>query len=203
MKNEKGTIEIYTDGSAKAYTKKTKGYGGWAYVHVFKPAGGSFASLINNPVRQDAGPVEKTTNNKMELTAILKGLLALTPEQKADNKIIVYSDSAYSVNAFRENWIEKWENNYWQTKTGRVKNKELWVPLVFIVREIPDIEFIHVKGHNGNQYNELADTLAQGVAEKLRQEKDPNFLEARRIRKRNYMRKPSLLINKRMYRQPD
>jgi ribonuclease HI len=160
---------VYTDGSAKGYKKKTKGYGGWAYLHV----------VDGEVVHRESGSEEKATSNRMELTAILKSLLALGHEAH-QSKVIVYSDSAYSVNAFRDNWVKKWEENGYQTKQGRLKNKDLWVPLIYVVKQFRDIEFIHVKGHKGNKYNEEADTMAQSEAEQLRLRVQPDFLEEKR-----------------------
>lgn len=139
----------------------------------------------------------------MELTAVLKGLLALGAEDK-EKEVIVYSDSAYMVNAFNLGWVEKWENNYYQTKSGKLANKDLWVPLIYIVRQFPNIKFVHVRGHNGNKYNEEADALAQGAAERLRLEKQPDYLEVKRKYNRVRARKKGpMLINKSMYRKKD
>ena len=183
-------IEVYTDGSVKGYKKKTKGYGGWAYLHVAcrgSENAESHDSLPNasrdevdcEEVHRESGSQEKTTSNRMELTAILKSLLALGREAHK-SKVIVYSDSAYSVNAFRDNWVGKWESNGYQTKQGKLKNKELWITLIQVVKQFSDIEFIHVKGHNGNKYNEEADKMAQAEAEKLQLEKQPDFFEEKR-----------------------
>ena len=171
-------IEIYTDGSAKGYKKKTKGYGGWAFVHV----------KGNEVTLRVSGSEEKTTSNRMELTAVLKGLLALGWEEQ-QSKVVVYSDSAYTVNAFRDNWIKKWEENGYQTKQGKLKNKDLWMPLITVVKQFSNIEFIHVKGHNGNKYNEEADKMAQYEAEQLRLQIQPDFYDEQRRIQRHKARK--------------
>jgi ribonuclease HI len=194
------TIEVWTDGSVKSYNKKTGGYGGWAYIHARRYGDKKEQEA---KLREEFGSSEGVTSNQMELTAILKGLLALSPEDK-ENQIVVYSDSAYAVNAFQQNWIQKWENNYWHTKTGKLKNKDLWIPLIYIVRQIPDIKFVHVKGHNGTKYNEEVDQLAQGAAERLRLEKQPDFLEVkRRYNRVRARRRGPMLINKSKYRKED
>lgn len=192
-------IEVYTDGSAKGYKKKTKGYGGWAYLHVACRGSENAESRDSLPnalrdevdcevVHQESGSEEKTTSNRMELTAILKSLLALGHEAH-QSKVIVYSDSAYSVNAFRDNWVKKWEENGYQTKQGRLKNKDLWIPLIYVVKQFQDIEFIHVKGHKGNKYNEEADKMAQSEAEQLRLRIQPDFFDEQRKYKRMKARK--------------
>ena len=138
----------------------------------------------------------------MELTAILKALLALGHKAHR-KKVVVYSDSAYSVNAFRDNWVKKWEENGYQTKQGRLKNKDLWIPLIYAVKQFRDIEFIHVKGHNGNEYNEEADKMAQSEAEQLRLRIQPDFLDEQRKYKRLKARKTWAVLRPRKPVIPD
>ena len=103
-----------------------------------------------------SGIMEETTNNQMELTAVIEGLKAL----KEPCKVTVYSDSAYVVNAFNQDWITGWINNNWRnSKKDPVANKELWEELIALTKK-HTVEFIKVKGHAGNKYNEICDKLA-------------------------------------------
>lgn len=96
-----------------------------------------------------------TTNNKMELLAVIKGLKML----KEPCKVTVYSDSAYVVNAFQQRWIDSWRKKGWtRGKSGELKNKELWMELHQLT-EIHTVEFKKVKGHADNEYNNRCDEL--------------------------------------------
>jgi ribonuclease HI len=167
-------LEVFTDGSCKGFTQKSKKhlcYGGWAFLHV-EPE----ADIVEY---RSSGSEEKTTSNRMELIAVLRALLAIN-RIDVGREIVVYSDSAYTVNAFKLGWIEKWEGNNWRAKSGKVKNQDLWIPLVWLSRQFPNITFKHVKGHNGNKYNEEVDKLAQDAALALQIEAQPDFLETKK-----------------------
>ena len=107
--------------------------------------------------KEISGGKKDTTNNVMELTAVIEALKLL----KYQCKVKLYSDSAYVVNAFLQNWVINWQRNNWKTADKKeVKNKELWQELVELTN-IHDITFIKVKGHSDNEYNNRCDELAR------------------------------------------
>ena len=145
MKN----IEIYTDGACSG----NPGLGGWACV-----------LLYNGNEKRLSGGEKQTTNNRMELMAVIKALEALNQPCNVD----LYSDSAYVVNAFLQDWISSWVLNNWKTKSkDPVKNVELWQKLIALTHT-HDVTWHKVKGHSDNQMNNLCDMLARGEIEKLR-----------------------------------
>ena len=134
-------VTLYTDGACSG----NPGRGGWGAVLLF----GAFE-------KQMSGVNENTTNNQMELTAVIEGLKAL----KEPCEVLVYSDSAYVVNAFNNNWIEGWQKNNWRnSKKEPVANRELWEELISLTN-IHKVIFNKVKGHAGDKYNEICDSLA-------------------------------------------
>ena len=134
-------IELYTDGACSG----NPGPGGWAAVLIYK-----------DNEKTLSGFVDHTTNNRMELFAVIKGMAAL----KISCKINVYSDSAYLVNAFTKGWIDNWQTNNWKTsKKQPVLNSDLWQQLIAYTNK-HDITWIKVKGHAENKYNNLCDQLA-------------------------------------------
>lgn len=164
--------DIYTDGACSG----NPGPGGYAFVVV----------VNGNILLKVHGAREHTTNNCMELTAIVRALKhtingdfikfdryqEIVFNQKFPNRskvINIHSDSAYCVNAMKQNWAQLWEANDWKTKSGQeVKNKELWGQLLdFVRRDSILVTFNKVKGHSGNKYNELADKLAKKAIENL------------------------------------
>ena len=112
----KKIVEIYTDGACSG----NPGAGGWAAILLYK-----------NFKREISGAEESTTNNRMELTAIIKGLQML----KEPCQVTIYSDSAYSVEPFLKNWIEGWVMRGWRT-AGKddVKNVDLWKELLSLMQ---------------------------------------------------------------------
>ncbi|MBQ9785871.1 MAG: ribonuclease HI, partial [Clostridia bacterium] len=106
--------------------------------------------------KQLSGFCENTTNNRMEMLAIIKALEQL----KEPCKIDIYSDSAYVVNAFLQNWIEDWIKKGWKTSNKKeVKNIDLWQKIIEFTN-IHQIVWHKVKGHSDNEYNNLCDKLA-------------------------------------------
>lgn len=102
------------------------------------------------------GSNPSTTNQRMEMTAAIRGLQALT----RPCKVQVVSDSAYLVNCMQQHWYRKWRKNRWRNaKNQRVRNKDLWEELLEITKE-HEVTFAHVKGHNGHEHNERCDLLA-------------------------------------------
>ena len=107
--------------------------------------------------KEISGAKNDTTNNVMELTAVIEALKLL----KFPCKVSVYSDSAYVVNAFLQKWILGWQRNNWKTSDKKdVKNKELWQELINLTK-IHKVTFIKVKGHSDNQFNNRCDELAR------------------------------------------
>ncbi len=134
-------VTIYTDGACSG----NPGKGGWAAVLIY-----------NNIKKQISGASYETTNNQMELTAPIEALRLL----KRPCKVKVYSDSAYLINGFKEGWIYNWQKNGWKTAGKKdVKNKELWQE-IYRFTQVHDIEWIKVKGHSDNEYNNICDKLA-------------------------------------------
>lgn len=113
--------------------------------------------------KEISGGSKDTTNNIMELTAILEALKALKVECEVD----LYSDSAYCVNAFNQNWIYGWIKKGWKTADGsQVKNKEIWQELYSLTKK-HKIKFHKVKGHSDVELNNRCDELARGEIDKL------------------------------------
>lgn len=122
--------------------------GGWGAILIYK-----------NTKKEISGSSKETTNNIMELTAVIESLKLV----KFPCKINIYSDSAYVVNAFLQGWIYNWIKKSWRTADGNpVKNKELWEQL-YSYTKTHDINFIKVKGHADNEYNNRCDELARNA----------------------------------------
>ena len=139
-------ITIYTDGSCLS---NPGGKGGYAAI-IIKDAIPRFV----------AGYDDNTTNQSMELKAVIAGLKIIS----VPSNIVVYSDSAYVVNCFRYKWYEKWEVNGWKnSKKEDVANIGLWTLLLQLVRYHNNVEFRKVKGHSGNIFNEKCDQLAKDI----------------------------------------
>ena len=111
--------------------------------------------------KEISGSQQDTTNNIMELTAVIEALKIL----KYPCQVELYSDSAYVVNAFDKGWIYNWVKNNWKTADKKpVKNKELWQEL-YDLTKTHKVKFIKVKGHADNEYNNRCDELATGAIE--------------------------------------
>lgn len=110
-----------------------------------------------------SGGEPDTTNNRMEVTAAIRGLSAL----KADCFVTLYSDSAYLVNAVEQGWLDKWKKNNWITSGKEpVKNKDLWLELNELLSKYR-VEFVKVKGHADNENNNRCDKFARAEIAKL------------------------------------
>ena len=141
-------VIIYTDGACSG----NPGPGGWGSILMYK----------DNKKEISGGKID-TTNNVMELTAVIEGLKLL----KFPCKVKLYSDSAYVVNAFNEKWIYGWLKNGWRNSSKEpVKNKELWQEL-YDLTKVHEVEFIKVKGHSDNEYNNKCDELARNAIKEL------------------------------------
>lgn len=140
-------VIIYTDGACSG----NPGPGGWGTILMYK-----------DTKKEISGGEENTTNNIMELTAVIEGLKKL----KFPCDVEIYSDSAYVVNAFEQKWIYGWIKKNWKTASGEgVKNKELWQEL-YSLTQTHNVKFIKVKGHSDNEYNNRCDELARGEIQK-------------------------------------
>ena len=139
-------VKLFTDGACKG----NPGPGGWGVVMIH--AGGSTNEMFGGEVF--------TTNNRMELLAVIKGLEAIHGMEN----INIYTDSKYVKNGITL-WIKNWEKNGWKTASKKdVANQDLWLSLIHLV-ENKSIKWNWVKGHSGNLGNERADHLAnRGVA---------------------------------------
>ncbi len=137
-------VTIYTDGACSG----NPGVGGWAAVLIY-----------NGREKEISGYDKNTTNNRMELFAVIQGIAQL----KESCRITVYSDSAYTVDAFNKNWIGAWQKNNWKTADkSEVKNRDLWNDLLIRI-EPHEVSFVKVKGHADNPYNNRCDELARGA----------------------------------------
>ena len=144
----KKTVTIYTDGACSGNPG----------------AGGYCAILMYNGVEKVlSGSELETTNNRMELLAVIKGLSAL----KESCKALVYSDSQYVVDAFNKNWISDWVLKGWKTSAKKpVKNVDLWEKLLSLT-SVHDVTFIKVQGHADNEFNNKCDKIAVNEYKKL------------------------------------
>lgn len=134
-------VILYTDGACSC----NPGVGGWGAVLIY-----------NNIEKRISGAEENTTNNRMELFAVISGLECL----KEPCKVVVYSDSAYTVNSFLNGWVYEWERSGWKKADKKpVLNTDLWQRLLALTR-IHQVEFVKVKGHADNEYNNICDKLA-------------------------------------------
>ena len=136
------TVHIFTDGACKG----NPGVGGWGVLLRY-----------GEHTKELCGGVEQTTNNQMELTAVIKGLEAL--KKNFSGSVIVYTDSQYVQKGISE-WIFNWKKNGWKTAAKKpVANADLWQQLDTLSAQF-NIQWQWVKGHNGNMNNETADQLA-------------------------------------------
>lgn len=143
---EQRRLVVYTDGACLG----NPGPGGWAWA-VEEEAG--------RDGRVASGSDPWTTNQRMEVTAVIEALAVL------DGPVQIASDSAYVVNCFRQRWWSGWVNRGWRNSKGQpVANQDLWRPLVETVRGRGDVAFRWVKGHSGDPMNDLVDRLALAAA---------------------------------------
>jgi ribonuclease HI len=138
-------MEIYTDGGCSG----NPGPGGWAYVIIKDGV----------PFAEKWGAEKLTTNNRMELQAVIAALEFIASEEK-EEKIIVYTDSQYVQKGITI-WLAEWKKKGWKTSDKKpVKNKELWQRLEALAEQFP-VSWVWVRGHAGNEYNERCDDLTR------------------------------------------
>lgn len=156
-------VKIYTDGACSG----NPGPGGWGAVFTG-----------TEKLYKLAGYNENTTNNQMELLAVvcsLERIVTLREENECmPNEYELYSDSAYVINAINDKWLEKWKSNNWKKSDGKpIKNVELWKRFYNVRKFLLDkgitVEFIKVKGHSGDTYNEYVDKLAKSNVDLARE----------------------------------
>ena len=141
------SVRIYTDGACSG----NPGAGGWGAV-----------LLYGKNKKELSGSEINTTNNRMEMTAVISALDAL----KEACEVAVYTDSQYVVNAVNLGWLESWQKRGWKRKGGEVKNPDLWMRLAQLL-SVHKVKFIWVKGHAENEYNNRCDELAVEARLKL------------------------------------
>jgi len=141
-------VTLYTDGACSG----NPGKGGWGAI-----------LLYNGNKKELSGAEPMTTNNRMEMTAIIEGLRQL----KRPCRVRVCSDSAYVVNCFRQNWIGYWRRNGWKNSRNKpVENRDLWEKLLELM-DIHQVEFVKVKGHADDPWNNRCDELAREAIRRL------------------------------------
>lgn len=148
---------IFTDGACSG---NPGGPGGWAAI----------ISINGENKKVLRGGSQHTTNNRMELLAVIKAVEKIAKAKKI-NKFEIFSDSAYVVNAINKNWIESWKIRGWKSvRNEPIKNHDLWVRLdegLVNAKQVgKEIIFTKVKGHSGNPLNEYADMIAKEEVEK-------------------------------------
>ena len=141
-------VEIYTDGACRG----NPGRGGWGAILVY-----------NGIEKELSGGERETTNNRMELSAVIAALSAL----KEGCRVTLTTDSQYVVNAIEKGWLSSWKkNNGRKSDKSAVLNVDLWQKLDALLLK-HDVSFVWVRGHNGHPYNERCDTLATDFADSL------------------------------------
>ena len=147
--SEKKKVILYTDGACSG----NPGLGGYGGILMY-----------GNVRKEYSGSEVETTNHRMEITAVIVGLEKL----KYPCAVDVYSDSAYTVNAFNEGWIYGWKKNGWKKADNKaVLNVDLWEKL-YSLTTIHEVVFHKVAGHADNEWNNSCDELARGAISDLR-----------------------------------
>ena len=141
-------VEIYTDGACSG----NPGAGGWGALLRWRDV-----------EKELSGGEKETTNNRMEMTAVIEALQAL----KRPCNITIYTDSKYVMNGITE-WLPNWKKNNWRTsnKKAAVKNVDLWQKIDELIA-VHEIRWVWVKGHDGNKDNERVDELARNAIKAL------------------------------------
>lgn len=151
-------IELYTDGSCKKIGNIT--FGGWAFIAI--DDGHEICSV--------AGHEYDTTNQRMELLAIIKGIEYVKDIREPNQRVFIYSDSAYVINCYLQQWWMNWQANGWVNSQKKdVANKDLWLQLIPYFDNFW-YDFRKVKGHDNVYWNEECDRRAQFESEKVKRE---------------------------------
>ena len=142
-------VKIYTDGACSG----NPGPGGYGCVLIYK-----------GKEKRISGGERETTNNRMELTAVIEALSAL----KEPCRVTLISDSRYVVDAIEKGWLESWRQNGWKKADKKAAlNVDLWEKLLPLL-DTHKVTFDWVKGHDGDEYNEICDRLAVEESEKFK-----------------------------------
>ena len=142
-------VEIYTDGACSG----NPGAGGWGTILVY-----------NGHEKELSGGEANTTNNRMEIMAVIEGLKAL----KEPCEVTLTSDSQYVCNAITKGWAKSWKKNNWiKSDKTQAKNADLWEELLKLL-DVHKVNIVWVRGHNGHPYNERCDKLAVEQAKKYK-----------------------------------
>jgi len=146
-------VTIFTDGACSY----NPGPGGWACILIY-----------GEHKKELSGYMPETTNNRMEIFAVIQGLRAL----KEPCSVSVYSDSAYVINAFKQGWIDRWQRSGWKTSTRKsVEDQDLWNQLLIVMQK-HTLSWNKVAGHSDVELNERCDRLARSQIEQhIRQNK--------------------------------
>ena len=148
--SEQPHVELYTDGACSG----NPGPGGWAYI---------LRHRASDSEKEASGGEADTTNNRMELMAVIEGLGVLTRPSVVE----VYSDSKYVLNGLSE-WMDGWKKRGWKTASKKpVKNRDLWARLDEL-RDFHDLRYHWIKGHSEHPENERCDALAVAAIEQYR-----------------------------------
>lgn len=153
------TLRIFTDGACS----NNPGPGGWACLFLLPEETQLMSSSVNH-----------TTNNRMELLAVIKAMQFYIDKfcWMDIDRVEIYSDSAYVVNSINQGWMAKWEKYNWFAKRGQlVKNADLWRKVSSCMKKIAwldtELEFFKVAGHAGIEFNEIVDKAARGEVDNL------------------------------------
>ena len=156
-------IEVYTDGACSG----NPGNGGYAFI-ILKG---------EKEILKLSGSQENTTNNYMELKAIVRAIEHVISElgsipTKNNMEVFIHSDSVYCINPVEKGWIKFWESNGWISRTGEpIKNLELWIKLNSLLKHRKfEFKFVKVKGHSGDRYNEMVDKADKNAINRLNRE---------------------------------
>lgn len=151
------SLDVYTDGSLKKIGHSMT-FGGWAFI----------VTRDQEILYETNGSEYKTTNQRMELIAIREALKYASSIRRPNEKVIIYSDSAYAINCYLQEWYINWEANGWKNANKQpVANQDLWYDIIPYFDNFW-YDFKKVPGHSGNYWNERCDELAQRGAEQLR-----------------------------------
>ena len=146
---EKSKIEIYTDGACSG----NPGPGGWGAVLIY-----------GEHEKQLSGGERETTNNRMELTAVIEALSLL----KRPCEVTLTTDSKYVADSVTKGWVYGWQKRGWKKSDGKPAiNVDLWQKLLPLL-EMHEVTFVWIKGHAGHHYNEICDRLAVAQSKKFR-----------------------------------
>ena len=139
-------VDIYTDGACR----NNPGRGGWGAILVYE-----------GREKELSGGEPMTTNNRMELSAVIAALSAL----REPCEVKLTTDSQYVVNAIEKGWLDSWQKNRWRkSDKSHVLNVDLWEKLILLL-DTHKVSFVWVRGHNGHPYNERCDALATAFAD--------------------------------------